>query len=240
MLWAQRSSKTDVANDLIWLTISVPDVNPSKLKLDLKIQSSFFGTAKGKSQVTSDIILSKKTSNWKSKYSRKAQRHAATKPSQVRWDRTFDVVPEEHIKKSQVRLRELTLCEARIQRTLLISDAREAGHPAELQAQEDCQQNQQAQARVARQADFQRRVHELRIQEEEEEAMQQARRDNKREQVRKEEAMQQAMRDNEREQIWKEDIIQDMISPDSVDMNTPEREERLPDVIVSGMVPTTH
>jgi len=36
VLWAQRSSKTDAAKNFIYLTISVPDVPASNLKLDLK------------------------------------------------------------------------------------------------------------------------------------------------------------------------------------------------------------
>jgi len=42
VLWAQRSNKTDAAKNFIYLTISVPDVQPSKLKLDLKPQSLKF------------------------------------------------------------------------------------------------------------------------------------------------------------------------------------------------------
>lgn len=42
VLWAQRSSKTDAAKNTIYLTISVPDVQPSKLKLELKPQSLKF------------------------------------------------------------------------------------------------------------------------------------------------------------------------------------------------------
>jgi len=42
VLWAQRSSKTDAAKNFIYLTISVPDVPPSNLKLDLKSQSLTF------------------------------------------------------------------------------------------------------------------------------------------------------------------------------------------------------
>jgi len=42
VLWAQRSNKTDAAKNFIYLTISVPDVQPSKLKLDLKAQSLSF------------------------------------------------------------------------------------------------------------------------------------------------------------------------------------------------------
>ncbi|KAK4455722.1 HSP20-like chaperone [Podospora aff. communis PSN243] len=36
VLWAQRSSKSDPEKNFIYLTISVPDVPPSNLKLDLK------------------------------------------------------------------------------------------------------------------------------------------------------------------------------------------------------------
>jgi hypothetical protein len=36
VLWAQRSNKTDAAKNFIYLTITVPDVQASKLKLDLK------------------------------------------------------------------------------------------------------------------------------------------------------------------------------------------------------------
>jgi len=42
VLWAQRSSKTDAAKNFIYLTISVPDVQPTNLKLDLKSQSLTF------------------------------------------------------------------------------------------------------------------------------------------------------------------------------------------------------
>jgi hypothetical protein len=42
VLWAQRSSKTDAAKNFIYLTISVPDVKPENLKLDLKPQSVTF------------------------------------------------------------------------------------------------------------------------------------------------------------------------------------------------------
>jgi len=42
VLWAQRSSKTEAEKNFIYLTISVPDVQPSKLKLDLKSQSLTF------------------------------------------------------------------------------------------------------------------------------------------------------------------------------------------------------
>ncbi|KAK1772380.1 protein wos2 [Phialemonium atrogriseum] len=42
VLWAQRSSNTDAAKNFIYLTISVPDVPASNLKLDLKPQSLTF------------------------------------------------------------------------------------------------------------------------------------------------------------------------------------------------------
>jgi len=42
VLWAQRSSNTEPAKNFIYLTISVPDVTPSNLKLDLKEQSLSF------------------------------------------------------------------------------------------------------------------------------------------------------------------------------------------------------
>jgi len=42
VLWAQRSSTTDAAKNFIYLTISVPDVQPAKLKLDVKSQSVTF------------------------------------------------------------------------------------------------------------------------------------------------------------------------------------------------------
>lgn len=42
VLWAQRSNKTEAAKNFIYLTISVPDVQPSNLKLDLKPQSLTF------------------------------------------------------------------------------------------------------------------------------------------------------------------------------------------------------
>jgi hypothetical protein len=42
VLWAQRSNKTEAEKNFIYLTISVPDVQPSKLKLDLKPQSLSF------------------------------------------------------------------------------------------------------------------------------------------------------------------------------------------------------
>jgi len=42
VLWAQRSNKTDAAKNFIYLTISVPDVQPSKVKLELKPQSLKF------------------------------------------------------------------------------------------------------------------------------------------------------------------------------------------------------
>jgi len=42
VLWAQRSNKTDAAKNFIYLTITVPDIQPSKLKLELKSQSLKF------------------------------------------------------------------------------------------------------------------------------------------------------------------------------------------------------
>lgn len=42
VLWAQRSSKTDADKNFVYLTISVPDVPPSNLKLDLKPQGLTF------------------------------------------------------------------------------------------------------------------------------------------------------------------------------------------------------
>ncbi|KAK6587115.1 hypothetical protein PZA11_000405 [Diplocarpon coronariae] len=42
VLWAQRSSKTDEAKNFIYLTITVPDVQKSNLKLDIKSQSLAF------------------------------------------------------------------------------------------------------------------------------------------------------------------------------------------------------
>ncbi|PBP25717.1 hsp90-binding co-chaperone [Diplocarpon rosae] len=42
VLWAQRSSKTDEAKNFIYLTITVPDVQKSNLKLDIKPQSITF------------------------------------------------------------------------------------------------------------------------------------------------------------------------------------------------------
>jgi len=42
VLWAQRSNKTDAAKNFIYLTITVPDVQPSKLKLEIKSQSLRF------------------------------------------------------------------------------------------------------------------------------------------------------------------------------------------------------
>ncbi|KAH8816326.1 Hsp90 binding co-chaperone Sba1 [Xylogone sp. PMI_703] len=42
VLWAQRSSDSEPAKNFIYLTISVPDVQPSKLKLDLKENSLTF------------------------------------------------------------------------------------------------------------------------------------------------------------------------------------------------------
>ncbi|PVH88786.1 HSP20-like chaperone, partial [Cadophora sp. DSE1049] len=42
VLWAQRSSKTDAEKNFIYLTITVPDVQKSNLKLDIKSQSLTF------------------------------------------------------------------------------------------------------------------------------------------------------------------------------------------------------
>jgi hypothetical protein len=42
VLWAQRSSKTEAAKNFIYLTISVPDVQPANLKLQLKSQGLTF------------------------------------------------------------------------------------------------------------------------------------------------------------------------------------------------------
>jgi len=42
VLWAQRSSKTDAAKNFIYLTISVPDVQKSNLKLDIQKQGLTF------------------------------------------------------------------------------------------------------------------------------------------------------------------------------------------------------
>ncbi|KAF4624109.1 hypothetical protein G7Y89_g14066 [Cudoniella acicularis] len=42
VLWAQRSSKTDAAKNFIYLTISVPDIKPENLKLDLQSTSLTF------------------------------------------------------------------------------------------------------------------------------------------------------------------------------------------------------
>ncbi|KAL2068817.1 hypothetical protein VTL71DRAFT_15155 [Oculimacula yallundae] len=42
VLWAQRSSKTDEEKNFIYLTITVPDVQKSNLKLDIKSQSVTF------------------------------------------------------------------------------------------------------------------------------------------------------------------------------------------------------
>lgn len=42
VLWAQRSNATEAAKNFIYLTISVPDVQASKLKLDLKPTSLSF------------------------------------------------------------------------------------------------------------------------------------------------------------------------------------------------------
>jgi len=42
VLWAQRSSKTDAEKNFIYLTISVPDVPASNIKLDLKPEGLTF------------------------------------------------------------------------------------------------------------------------------------------------------------------------------------------------------
>jgi len=42
VLWAQRSNQTDAAKNFIYLTITVPDVQASNLKLDLKSTSLSF------------------------------------------------------------------------------------------------------------------------------------------------------------------------------------------------------
>ncbi|KAH9224560.1 HSP20-like chaperone [Leptodontidium sp. 2 PMI_412] len=42
VLWAQRSNKTDAEKNFIYLTITVPDVQKSNLKLDVKSQSLTF------------------------------------------------------------------------------------------------------------------------------------------------------------------------------------------------------
>jgi len=42
VLWAQRSSSTDAEKNFIYLTITVPDVQKSNLKLDVKSQSLTF------------------------------------------------------------------------------------------------------------------------------------------------------------------------------------------------------
>ncbi|KAK0109726.1 hypothetical protein ONS95_002405 [Cadophora gregata] len=42
VLWAQRSNKTDAKKNFIYLTITVPDVQKSNLKLDIKSQSLTF------------------------------------------------------------------------------------------------------------------------------------------------------------------------------------------------------
>ncbi|KAH8597878.1 HSP20-like chaperone [Bisporella sp. PMI_857] len=42
VLWAQRSSATDSAKNFIYLTITVPDVQKSNLKLDIQKQSLSF------------------------------------------------------------------------------------------------------------------------------------------------------------------------------------------------------
>lgn len=42
VLWAQRSNATEAAKNFIYLTINVPDVQPSKMKLQLKPQGLSF------------------------------------------------------------------------------------------------------------------------------------------------------------------------------------------------------
>jgi len=42
VLWAQRSNKTEAAKNFIYLTITVPDVKPENLKIDIKEQSLSF------------------------------------------------------------------------------------------------------------------------------------------------------------------------------------------------------
>ena len=49
VLWAQRSSATDAEKNYVYLTISVPDVPPKSLKLDLKPTGlTFTGTSETK------------------------------------------------------------------------------------------------------------------------------------------------------------------------------------------------
>ena len=49
VLWAQRSSKTEPEKNYVYLTISVPDVPPKGLKLDLKPTGlTFTGTSESK------------------------------------------------------------------------------------------------------------------------------------------------------------------------------------------------
>lgn len=59
VLWAQRSSTTDAAKNIIYLTISVPDVPRENLVLDIQPQSiSFSGTSsslKRQYEVTLDL-----------------------------------------------------------------------------------------------------------------------------------------------------------------------------------------
>jgi len=47
VLWAQRSSATDPVNNFVYLTISVPDVTPENLKLDLQEQTLSFAGHSG-------------------------------------------------------------------------------------------------------------------------------------------------------------------------------------------------
>ena len=49
MLWAQRSSETDAEKNYVLLTISVPDVPPKSLKLDLQSNKlTFTGPSESK------------------------------------------------------------------------------------------------------------------------------------------------------------------------------------------------
>lgn len=57
VLWAQRSSATDAEKNIVYLTISVPDVPPKSLKLDLKPTGlSFTGTSETK-KTTYHLVL---------------------------------------------------------------------------------------------------------------------------------------------------------------------------------------
>ncbi|KKA30261.1 hypothetical protein TD95_002217 [Thielaviopsis punctulata] len=59
VLWAQRSSATDAAKNFVYLTISVPDVPPSQLSLDLSTTGvKFTGTSDTlKKTYTVDLTL---------------------------------------------------------------------------------------------------------------------------------------------------------------------------------------